>query len=227
MPAKATVSDIISRALDYCDIPSSSAWVTQNRLIDIVNDGLSDLHYRIAMAFEDYLTELQEYDVRAGEEAIPLPSDFFKLVSLYLINGGTRYKMERYRWQDMHVSPTTITTSHPRYRVIGQHIRFFPAMMGTYSVELWYVRQFRDLASTDELDPSLPHGWDCYVMGHVAEYLLQRKEADPTPAAKYKAEAWEMISSAIAERDAGGPKTVIDTTGRYRVKRVLPIPVKP
>lgn len=226
MPSKATVSDIISRALDFCDIPATSGWVDQTRLVDMANDGLSDMHYRMVLSHEDYLTELYETDVQAGEASIPLPSDFFKLSAIFLIESGTRFKLDRFNWRDHDGSSINVVVSRPRYRVIGQHIRLFPPSMGNYRLEIWYIRQFRELSLTEEIDQSLPHGWDCYVVGHIAEYLLQRKEADPTPAAKYKAEAWDMILASMPERDASGPKTAIDTSYRYRPRRVLPVPYK-
>lgn len=224
---KATLADIRARALDFADVPYSSSWVTTARVNDIINDALNDLHTMIVESYEDYLTEQYNTTLASGTDSITVPSDFFKLRGIYIIDNNFRFRLEPWEWQDLHAMISTTVSARPRYRVMGQQIKFWPVALSDYTLEVWYIKQFKDLvADNDEIEPALPNGWDCYAVGHVAAYLLQRKEQDPGPALAYKEDARRQIESALTSRDAAGPKKFKDLSERYRKKVWYPAPIK-
>lgn len=214
--AQVTLLDIKTRALDLADIPSTSSWITDARLTDAVNDGLSDLHDILVETYQDVLTFTAQVPLAAGTEFINLPVDFFKVRKVFILDGSTRRELEQFTLDDLDGRDNDETSSRPGYRLIGNKMWFHPRPESSTTVDLWYVRNFQPLIDdTDEVSPMLERGWELFVVAHVAAYLLAREESDPSYALATKAEARARIQSASRHRDASGPQKVRDVSRRF------------
>ena len=114
---------------------------------------------------------------------------------------------------------------YPRYRIISNHIEWLPAPATSKDVEIYYVRQFVPLENTtDEISPEIPRGWEDFVVAHLAEYLLDKRDLDSTSAAKRKEMARRKIIDSASHRNASGPRKTIDVNRRYDPGRSRKLP---
>jgi len=232
-----TAGEIITRGHRMADIPEASAlqtdpFVTTDEALEIVNEGLGELHDLLVEVYEEWLTEVDtSLSMTAAGRTTALPSDFFKLRGLFLLDGTQRIELYPFDPLDIAGTTTTDTTDRPDYRIVGNKLYWSELPGSAYSLEIWYVRQFRPLDDIADLpEPEIPEGWELFVVAFLANYLLAKEESDTTPAEKALARARRRIESAATNRDASRPQQVRDVSGRFdtdrrgRRRRRLPYP---
>jgi hypothetical protein len=88
--------------------------------------------------------------------------------------------------------------------------------LGTF--ELWYVGVPEDFTlDTDTIDGVA--GWENWIVWDVAVQLMVRAETDPSAAMAERAKVEKILRASASSRDAGRPKKIQDTRGRYRTVR--------
>jgi len=228
--ARVTLYTICARALMLADIPFGDDTATGNaysagELQAVANEGLAELRDLLVEAWEGFLATDDTVKMRSGERYTTLPDDFFKLQHLYLIEGSQRIEIDPWGFEELSGTETTETDSYPRYQVRGNRIVWHPLPASDRDVEMWYVRQFKDLTHwEDEISPEIPRGWESFVVAHIAEYVLTRQERDTRPATMMRERARQHIISSASNRDASRPRVTPDVSGRYRRRRNFPLP---
>lgn len=232
--ARPNLGAIITRAHRLAAIPEASssrtsAVATQAEMIDEANAALAELYDIIIEGWEDILTSSTQLSMVAGENKTLLPADFYKLRTIYaLVDSDQRRALDQWQMPDVASRRVTEAWDYPDYRLVGRYIEWLPTPSTTRTVEMYYVRQFLQLnATTDELPPEITRGWEEFVVGFLAEYLLDKRNLDPTPAIRRKEMARKRIQRSCSQRDASRPRRTIDVNQRYdgfRRRQRLPWP---
>lgn len=225
------LEDIIRRAFRMADVPvpdenRSDQYVDLVEAVDEANAGLAELHDLLVEKWIDWLTKTATVTMTVGQQTTLLPSDFLALREIFIIDSGNqRHPLDEFRLDEMAGSTTTATDSYPDYRIMNTHLYWHPLPSGARSVELWYVRAFDVLEDlNDEISPELPAGWEEYVVGHLAEYIIDKAERNSTTGAKAKARAERRITTLASNRNASGPRKTPDVSGRFARRRRYPYP---
>jgi len=228
---RVTLGDIINRAFRMADVSipdesRSDQYVSLIEATDEANAGLAELHDLLVEKWIDWLAKTATVTMTAGQQTTLLPADFLALQEIFLIDSGNqRHRLEEFRLDEMAGSTTSKTDSFPDYRIMNTHLYWHPLPSGTRSVELWYTRAFDVLEDTnDEISPELPAGWEEFVVGHLAEYIIDKAERNSTAGAKAKARAERRIITVASNRNASRPRKTPDVSGRYARKRRFPYP---
>jgi hypothetical protein len=215
-----TAENIAKTACALADVPYPSAdqtnpFVTPVELLGFVNLGLGYLHDLLIEVYDDWLTVVDDsLTMTAGGATTKLPTDFYKLRALFLIDSGQRVELYPFDPLDMAGSTTTDTSDRPQYRLVANDIRWLELPGSAYTLELWYIRQFRDLVDIeDRPEPEIPNGWEMYVVAWVAHFLATKEESGRLPAATgprretafrpgpaQSAQARSAVSSGVGER---------------------------
>lgn len=224
--ARPTLATIISRAHKLATIPEQSSGRTdalssQAETIAEVNSALGELHELIVDAYQDYLTVYTELSMTAGSNSTQLPDDFFKLRSLHVvIDSDHRQKLDPWQMSDRGSYRVNESWDYPNYRIIGNDIIWMPTPNTTRTVEMYYIRQFQPLENTtDELPQEIPLGWEDFLVAHVAEWLLDIAELDPTPGVRRLQKARKRITESAGKRNSAEPQTTTDVNNRYGYNR--------
>ncbi len=228
--ARITLEDIIRRAHQAADVPLDStsrtdAVIGKAEAVDVANDGLAELHDILVGVYEDWLTTKTDLTTVASTETILLPDDFYKVRQLFMIDSGQRVELDSWSLSDATGTTRTETSDRPRWRAMNSHMYFNPLPAAAYTLELWYVRQFRRLEDEkDEISPELPTGWEAYPIAYMAAYILSKEERDPQVALLRMERVKARIQSAARNRGTTGPMAVKKSTGRFSDKKKFPTP---
>ena len=220
--ARTTLGKIISRAHKLAAIPEltsgrTDALAEPDEMIDEVNSGLAELHDLIVDSYQDFLTISAEIEMVANEQRVLLPSDFYKLRSIFAYESSDqRRRLSEWQMADQGRYRVAEAWDYPDYSIISNHIEWLPLPSTTRSVVLYYVRQFVPLEeTTDELTPEVPTGWEDYVVGYAANYLFEKQDLDPSAALSKMERAKKRIVSSAAKRNASEPRRTVDVMNRY------------
>lgn len=201
-----TGTNLIDRALDYADM-TGSAFPVAARNLDIINDGLSELHYALANAENaDWFNSSVQIAVVKDTGAYALPNGtlysnakkFYKALKVYLREGSRRYKLR----------------SFERGEIDG----FEVAPLNAGTIDLFYIPEFVALATAGaSIDTAYPSGWEDYVALHLAVRLLLRESSfDKASAyAQERDRKLQHILRGITPRDIGTPGHIQDVTNRW------------
>lgn len=228
--ARVTLGNIITYGHLMADVPEpstsrSGAFASEDEIAKKANDGLSELHDILMNKYEDWLTTKGTINLYQGNETTILPSDFYKLKKLFLLDGNQRVSPDPFELDDLEGTTTTETSTHPDYKIMGNRIYWRNLPSANQQSEIWYIRQFKPLVNRDdEIAPELPAGWDTYPIAYVAKYLLGKAERDPSIAILEMRTVKDRIESAATNRDASRPRTSKDVSGRFERKRRYPDP---
>lgn len=234
---KANLGSIKAAALQMADIPPEStsrtdAPITDTELSDAANRGLADLHETICGVNQDYFTHIHQTKCISRREYTTLPPTFLQLRALYLVDRNERVLCEEFHLDDFTGRDRTDNTNRPKYRLMGQQIRWLPVPDRDYEMEVWMTRAFREILNDDdEVDPDIPTGWARFVICDVAAYALAKVERDPAYPLMERERIRSSIESLARQRNNSGPRTVHDSAWRftlhpYRRRRILPWPTK-
>lgn len=191
-----TLGELKLRALDYADM-GNSAFPDSERLTNYINSGLSRLHDMLVDSYADYYRKTKSYTLVVGTEEYELPSDFLKASKVFYVSGSRRYRIERFELNEIDGYKTT-------------------GAVTSGTVELWYYPQLTKLVNDiDSIEIAIPVGWEEYVALHAAIRLLIREESDPGPLMAEREEERQRIMSMAEPRDAGEPKAISDSYGRW------------
>lgn len=220
--ARATLGSIVSRAHRLASVPEQTsgrtdALATQSDVIEEANSALGELHDLIVDANQDYLTVFTTVSMVASSNKTLLPNDFYKLRSIYALDSSQqRRKLKMFNIGDQSRYRVAESWDYPDYRIMNNYIYWLPLPSVARTVEIFYIRQFIPLENTnDELPPEIARGWEDFIVGHVAEWLLDVSELDPTPGRKKKEESRRRIQSSASRRNSAEPRKLPDVNNRY------------
>lgn len=188
-----TLGELIHQGLQRADQDrtnlSDDGYVSYSEARYIANNALSELWDIMTMAFEDYvMTEMSPFSLVSGTESYSLPSDFYKISKVFLLDSNFRIPMRRFGKEEaIYTSPT----------------------FGSEQVSVWYIPQYTKLVNeADAVHVSIPVGWEDYVVACIASKAAMKEEAANTQGLIAEREmAKRRIIDACKARDAGRPMT--------------------
>lgn len=192
-----TGTQIWDRAVEYADMVNSSFPTSDTALrLNYVNTALSQLHYKLAELDPDYFHAEASQPVVAGVPSYALPSDFYKLKQVYLVDGSKRYMIDRFQH--------------------GTMDGWENAPLDSGSLALLYVPAFSKLAAIgDAIGSRLPPGWEEWCSLKIAIKLLMREESDVSTLTALFQDVDGQIAASAAPIDSAVVDKVVDTGMRF------------
>lgn len=185
----------------------TSVDLTPAVLNEIINDAIFDGFDVIMGKWADYFTKASTTPVVAGTDAYQVPSDFYKLRTLWMLD-GTRYI--RLRPIDLdaahdYTGQSVGTKQSYRYRLMGRDIILAPVPASAETIKLYYIPVNAELVSdSDSITFDAPVELK-YILALAWQDILDRQNLDPSPAIA-KIEKYEAkLRTAADSRDAGEP----------------------
>ena len=192
-----TLTNLQDRALDYADMTSSAFPVTA-RLTDYLNAGYAELYEILIASYgADYVRSTSTTTLVAGTEAYSLPTDFYKMLRVFKVEGSNRFDVKRFTLEQLDGFKTT-----------------GPASAG--SLSLWYVPHLTKLSTgSDVVHVSVCTGWEDFIALHAAIRLLQREQNDASQLTAERDRVRQRIIENASPRDQGDSDQVEDAYGRW------------
>lgn len=218
-----TFLSLRTQALDRADM-TGDTFIDTDRLKEYVNLAIRELYDLIIKTDPDFFQTKTTTAFVDGTEEYSLPSDFYKLLKVFYLDGNERTDMRRFDLRDLSRDrlpylPTTIRGRRYRYREQGSNIMVHPKP-GTGSMEIWYVPQPADLSDdSDTVEAHLPIGWEEFVIYRTAEKCAAREE-DYEKAQYLSAKAMEVAERILdlgSDRDQGESDRVTDAYHRWGI----------
>ena len=191
------LSTLETRARTLADLTGSS-FVTSTEALALLNSSLQDLYDITIDAGEDYVGQQasSQISIVSGTEKYSLPTDFYKLLKVFLVEEGERIPMERFLLNDMGPSPTSSGTT-----------------------DMWYVPLLTPLASSGALPAWVQYGWEEYIIMGAAIAMRQKAEEDCSTLMSMLAKKEANIRASLTSRDQGNADRMRDVRslpGRLR-----------
>lgn len=222
---RTTLSDLKTRGLRRADLPADTttraeAIVTDAELTDEANAGLSELHGLILQQRQNHFEATEVVRTTAGVDWTPQPDYCLSVRRVYVHDSGARARLYPWELEDLDGSNTTDTSNRFRWRIQGSLFRWLPAPAAAYDVEVVFLRSFRKLVNpSDPVEPELPEGWEIYPVAHLAEYIQQKRNLDPTPHTAKKAQIAAQIAKLSQVQKETGGSFFKDVSGRFDESR--------
>lgn len=197
-----------------------SPFFTTSELNGFINNSLFELYDLLISAYgEDYFMSSQNIVTDGVNQLYNLPSDFYKLRGIDLAvnntpNGSITLKPFNFGDRNRFSVPNFQTfygITNLRYRINGSKLQFIPLPMANQNLTVWYIPSLTQLVNDGDTFDFIS-GWDEYVIVDGAIKCLGKEERDSSLFQGQKLGLLKRIESMAANRDAGFPKTVQDTS---------------
>jgi hypothetical protein len=228
MAIATTFGTVVSQALDRADVPSSA--VDSTRIREYVNAELSRLHNLLVNVREDFYRKVDtSISTSANTQEYTLPNDLLRVRKVFIQETSsppTRRELQRLDISDLGTRGYgrkhyySDNTGEPcGYLIAQDKLVLYPTPQGAETVELWYVPHFTPFATDNSedantLDSQIPPGWEELVVLGTAIRVLDREETDSSALRSMYVDLREELMRTASSRDDGGPKRVIDRSGR-------------
>lgn len=195
----------------------NSQFISDIELNSYINQSYYELYDLLVSKYGNdyYVAPAYPIVTTANQTTYPLPANFYKLLGVDLFTQGqtSPISLKPFNFQNRnrnHLLGNAVPISEMRYKIAGSTIWFTPQPSGQ-TVQIWYVPRMTLLvADTDQVDGI--SGWDEYIVIDCMIKCLQKEESDVGLAVKQKMDIIKRINDSAANRDAGYPATVTDTT---------------
>ena len=191
----------------------NSTFVTDDEADRYVNQAYAKLYGKLVRARGDqYFTARHTPSTVAANEAVTLPTSFFKLLRVDVtIPGEVRpRKLRRMGLEDLDRFDVTVNGYPSHYLIEGAQLTLRPIPGGVYPMVIRYLPHCPYLSNdSDTLDGV--NGWEDYVVIAAALKMLGKEESSRVP--ELMAELTEMerlIDELSPDRDDGEPAKVQD-----------------
>lgn len=216
MASNVTLQFLRDQARARADM-QQSGFVEDAELDAYINGSAQELYDLLTTKFEDYYIADQQLSAVSPDFTVDVPANFYKLrgVDIKMSDGSWATAMpftfqQRNALQNPLIFPLTEQTTI-MYRLRGNKIQFLGFTGSPMTVRLWFVPTFTKLvAGTDVVDGV--NGWEEYIIVDAAIKMMAKEESDPSVLLAQKAQMRERIENTAANRDAGAPERVTDTS---------------
>jgi len=178
-----TAENIMAMALAMADLPYPTTgvtdWVERQEILNQINFGVAELFGHITAHAPDQITGRADLAVAAGDEFVMVPDDLMSVRALHRVDsGGQRVRLDQFTPDGLQEGRSSVADC-PAFSLQGNRLWFASPWGAAATLELWYTRSpMRMFASEDHIRPEIPFGWERYVVGYVAAYLLDKEESD-------------------------------------------------
>lgn len=219
--ATITTTDLKLRTLQRADMENSE-FISDSELLYFVNNSFAELYDILVSKFEDYYVKSPAYEftLTGSDYTQELPTDFYKLRGVDRSAGGSDdwYTLHPFQFEQRNDNRSRFIyrAMYPdsRYRIYGNKLILSPANLAAGDYRVWYVPKFTPLVlGTDTVDGV--NGWEEYIVVDAAIKCLQKEESDISALVMQKNELIKRIQTMAANRDAGSPERITDTSLSY------------
>lgn len=185
----------------------TSVDLTSDVLNGIINDAVYEGWDVIVGKWADYYTGGTVIAVTAGSDTYALPSDFYKLRAVWILDGARYLKLRPADLDAAHLYTGQSVGSHGsyRYRLTNRNLVLMPAPSSAESLRVFYVPIKAEMtADADTLRLEVPIELK-YIVAIAWRDVLDRQNLDPSPAIA-KMQAYEAkLRTAGDSLDASEP----------------------
>ena len=185
----------------------TSVDLTSEVLNEIINDAVYEGWDLITGKWLDYYTKASTSPMILGEDSYQVPSDFYKLRTLW-IQDGDRY---------LRMNPADLDAAHAytgqavgalgtyRYRIMGRDLVIMPVPSTTNTLKLYYIPIQPELVNdSDSITLDVPIELKL-ILAIAWRDVLDRQNLDPSPAIAKVTTYEARLRTAADGRDAGEP----------------------
>lgn len=204
------VSTLIDKVRSRADMADTN-FVTDAEIISFLNDAYRDLYNLIVLKYENYFLETEDVTTVVGTDAIPLPSDFVKLVGVDARLGSSDPwdTLDPFTFAQRNLYRTATRAADYHYNVRASNLYLAPAPLTAFYVRIYYVPTATTVTSAAQsLD--LINGFAEFMTLHAAIACKDKEESDTGVLQIGLAKAEKMAIEFCAQRDASAPASVID-----------------
>lgn len=189
------LSDLYNQFLSRCDMENSQ-FVDGTAGLDLLRSSLAELHELLISHFGDEYAVAETYLTLTSGDSLPLPSDFFKLLTLDFQRGDGYVPVDRW------VQNERARYSRPR-----------PVPTGVY--RLAYIPRFdSSLTLTSQLpDYMAMQNWYEYAVVDCCIKAMVKEESNEIPFVQQKLALIQRIQTYASNRDAGQTVFLADVSG--------------
>lgn len=196
----------------------NSTFVSDTELNTIINTSLAQFHNILADKFgEDYYYTKSTLTATIGTDVVSLPSDFTKLLQVEINRGSNEPPiiMKQYMLKEKHKNYNSASQYSYRYRVMGTNLVLDRAAKSAFTMNLYYVPNFVDLASDGNSFNFMGDGWEDWVIMDCAAKIKAKEESDVSFELNQKAIVENKINTQALNRVLAEPQRVIDIYNQY------------
>lgn len=196
----------------------NSTFVSDTELNILINTSLAAFHNILADKFgEDYYMTKTTLTATVDSDTIALPSDFTKLLQVE-INRGTNEPpliMKQYMLKEKHKNFNSASQYSYRYRVMGTNLVLDRVAKTAFTMNLYYIPQFQDLASDSDYFNFYGDGFEDWVIMDVAAKIKAKEESDVSFELNQKMVVENKVNTQALNRVLAEPQRVIDIYNQY------------
>ena len=183
-------------------------FIEDGELTNYINQSIAELYDLIIMNFEDDYVEDHIINHVGIDTRYPLPSDFYKLITVHQIIPGVGYiplsKFNRKHIPSINICGTLM------YRLRGSQVQII-GTGNTNEILLTYIPVAPHLVEpSDTLD--VIRGWEEFVVIDSAIKMLVKEESDVRVLFQQKADIINRIKESASMRDLAATDSIQDVT---------------
>lgn len=203
----------------------NSEHVTDAELNEQTGYGVDEFYDVYTGAYGDLpFSATHTFSTVSGQQLYDLPADFYQARLVGANVSGRWHRLHPYEDADEFALLNTTGTNYGlRYQIVGKapsglttpafadQISLLPLPAGSIQVRVKYlpVTQTRDAGGGDLEFPTI-NGFDEFVVAHLAVYILQKREQDPSYWLGRKEQLRARIREKADARDTGAAHVVAD-----------------
>ena len=216
MAYTSTGTQIVAMARQLAD-EENSTFVTDANALIMCNAGIADLWEQITEADPHAYYAQDDFATTAGTTSYTLPSDFYEVFRVDLVQNGVNCPIPRFQLQTVDIGTAYESNDWAAvsYRIMGRGIDGSLARIhilpdpGDNTYLLHYGQCPQRLASlASNLDNVA--GWDRYVALCVAIDMVNKGERDPSALSIERERVLSRIVKRAGKRDQGRPDVIAD-----------------
>ena len=154
----------------YANLKSSIAnWLGRSDLTNEISDfvKLAEQDFNAKLVNNGYNKMLSLENITVNSESEALPSGFLGINSIY-VDGGNKQTLSYITPQSAFGSNLGSLSGMPTsYTIINSDIHFYPIPTSTYTVKMYYYKQFAPLANDTDTNDILTNHPDIYLFGSL------------------------------------------------------------
>lgn len=185
----------------------TSVDLTSAVLNGIINDAVYEGWDVITGKWLDYFTTASTTAVVSGTDAYQVPSDFYKLRTLWMQDGSRWIRLLPIDLDAAHLytGQSVGTKSGYRYRLMARDIILAPVPSASETIKLYYIPIKTEMtADSDSVTFDVPIEYK-YILAIAWRDVLDRQNLDPSPAIEKMERYEKKLRTAADSRDAGEP----------------------
>lgn len=216
-----TTASMVTQAKERADMPVAG-FISDAQVLTWVNEGLKTLHKLLVDAYENGYAYKEETATTDGGSDYALPTDFYRLYGLDLVDGTSTITLQPYQRSERNVYRNApfgmdrVYRPRVRYDFISfvssgntvRGVRLLPTPQSGLSLRFIYAPMLPDFSDSQSVD--IPDGWEKYAVVYAAVQMLMKEES-PVRELQGLLAKWEGELKDLKDtRDSAFPKSVTD-----------------